>query len=61
MTRAEKIADARESISAAYNTWCRWHNPMSRRWLRAAIYNYRETRIEDAITLWEAQMLGLTL
>jgi len=33
--------DAMEQLGRAYDCWRKWHNPMSRRWLRECIMEYR--------------------
>lgn len=35
------MIEAMEQLERAYQCWCRWHNPMSRRWLRECIMEYR--------------------
>ena len=30
-----------DEIKRAYATWRKWHNPMSRRWYRAALAEWR--------------------
>jgi hypothetical protein len=38
---AWNIENAQENLERAYECWRRWHNPMSRRWLRECIAEYR--------------------
>lgn len=35
-------ADILEELLRARAMWCRWHNPASRRWFRAALVAYRQ-------------------
>lgn len=39
------MIDALEELERAYQCWCAWHNPMSRRWLRECIMEYRLAQV----------------
>ena len=50
---SEQVEDARENLLRAYDCWRRWHNPMSRRWLRECIMEYRlAIIIADQYFIW---------
>lgn len=44
------IHDTMNEIGRAYDCWRRWHNPMSRRWYREAVMEYRLACIVSTVT-----------
>jgi hypothetical protein len=42
---SEAVENALEDMERAYDCWRHWHNPMSRRWLRECIMEYRVARV----------------
>lgn len=41
MSAAEIAKAAKDEVGRAYDCWRRWHNPMSRRWFREAVMEYK--------------------